>query len=218
MPNAVIDMDGLRQAWPSPPGDRFNLTMALRNLRPVARNYFDAGAVRIVLAGVIETQVDRDRYPAALGVPLTVCRLRVDLPVIRARLARRHEVESGALQWHLDRSRSAGTVSPQKCSARIVTRFWPSATSCPFSTTRAPNGSPPFETFCVASSIARAIQRASASSTRSAAVSVAVMRTGPIRHCSKGRRIGKEPESRTCRGHLHSLRPPRRVHPARGHG
>jgi adenylylsulfate kinase len=104
VPHAVIDLDWLRRSWPSPAGDRFNLAMELRNLRPVADNYLDAGAERIVLAGVVETLADRDRYQPALGVPLSVCRLRVDLPVVRARLARRHEGEGAELQWHLDRS------------------------------------------------------------------------------------------------------------------
>ena len=80
VPNAVIDLDWLRRSWPSPEGDRFNVAVALRNLRSVARNYRDAGAVRIVLAGVIETRVDRDRHEDALGIPLAVCRLCVDLP------------------------------------------------------------------------------------------------------------------------------------------
>ena len=76
VPNAVIDLDWLRQSWPSPTGDRFNLAMTLRNLRSVASNYRDAGVVRIVLAGVIETRVDRHRHQDALEVPLSVCRLR----------------------------------------------------------------------------------------------------------------------------------------------
>jgi adenylylsulfate kinase len=104
VPNAVIDLDWLRRSWPSPAGDRFNVAMALRNLRSVAGNYRDAGAVRIVLAGVIETKVGRDRHEDALGVPLSVCRLRVDLPLVRARLAQRHEGEGAVLQWHLARS------------------------------------------------------------------------------------------------------------------
>lgn len=101
--NAVIDLDWLRRAWPSPAGDPYNNGLGLRNLRPVARNFFEAGAVRIVLAGVIETRVDRDRHQDALGVPLSVCRLQVDLPLVRARLAQRHE-GGAVLQWHLDRS------------------------------------------------------------------------------------------------------------------
>ena len=104
VPNAVTDLDWLRRSWPSPAGDRFNLAMELRNLRAMARNYLDGGAGRIILAGVIETQIEREHHLDALGVPLAVCRLRVDLPVVRARLARRHKGESAALHWHLDRS------------------------------------------------------------------------------------------------------------------
>jgi hypothetical protein len=104
VPHAVIDLDWLRRAWPSPAGDRFNFTVELLNVRAVVRNYLDAGAVRIVLAGVIETQPQRERLLDAVGVPLAVCRLRLDLPVVRTRLARRHEGEDAALRWHLDRS------------------------------------------------------------------------------------------------------------------
>jgi hypothetical protein len=110
VPNAVIDLDWLRRSWPSPDGDRFNVAMALRNLSSVARNYRDAGTVRIVLAGVIETRVERDRHEDALGVPLSVCRLRVDLPLVRARLAQRHEGEGAVLQWHLVRSGELDTI------------------------------------------------------------------------------------------------------------
>jgi adenylylsulfate kinase len=102
--NAVIDLDWLRRFWPGPADDPYNLALGLRNLRPMARNYVDAGAVRIVLAGVIETRVHRDLHQDALGMPLSVCRLRVDLPVIRARLAQRHEGEGAVRQWHLDRA------------------------------------------------------------------------------------------------------------------
>jgi hypothetical protein len=84
--------------------------MALRNLRSVARNYQDAGAVRIVLAGVIETRNGRDRHEDALGVPLSVCRLRVDLGLMRAMLAQRHEGEGAVLQRYLARSGELDTV------------------------------------------------------------------------------------------------------------
>lgn len=110
VPHAVIDLDDLRRAWPNPPGDRFNVAIAVANLRAVAGNYLDAGAARIVLAGVIETQADRDGYQDALGIPLAVCRLRVDLPLVQARLTRRHEGDSSALRWHLDRSTELDTI------------------------------------------------------------------------------------------------------------
>ena len=131
VPNAVIDLDWLRRSWPSPAGDRFNVAMALRNLRSVARNYRDAGAVRIVLAGVIETKVERDRHEDALGVPLSMCRLRVDLPLVRARLAQRHEGEGAVLQWHLARSGELDAI----LEAAVIEDFTVSATDLSISST-----------------------------------------------------------------------------------
>jgi adenylylsulfate kinase-like enzyme len=102
--NAVLDVDWLRRAWPCPPGDPFNNGIALRNVRAVARNYVEAGVLRLVLASVVESRAERDAYQAALGVPLTVCRLRVDLSTVRQRLVRRHENDVSGLRWHLNRS------------------------------------------------------------------------------------------------------------------
>jgi adenylylsulfate kinase len=104
IPNAVIDLDWLRRSWPSPPGDPFNSAITLRNLRAVAANFLSVGAQRLVLAGVIESRTERDVHQAAVGVPLTVCRLQVDRPALRERLQRRHQDNPTALQWFLDRS------------------------------------------------------------------------------------------------------------------
>jgi adenylylsulfate kinase len=104
VPNAVIDVDGLRQAWPCPAGDRFNLALAMRNLACVSANHVDAGSVRLVLASVLETQSDRTAHEQALGMPVVVCRLRAKLPVVRDRLVRRHQDDNDALEWHLNRA------------------------------------------------------------------------------------------------------------------
>ena len=102
--NAVIDLDWLRRTWPSPPGDPFNVAMTVRNLRSVAGNYLGSGTERLVLAGVVETAAQRERFREALNVPMVVCRLLVELPVIHARLACRHTKEETALRWHLSRA------------------------------------------------------------------------------------------------------------------
>ncbi|MCC3769538.1 hypothetical protein [Streptomyces sp. UNOC14_S4] len=106
MPHAVMDLDRLCQSWPAPEGDPFNFALLLRNLRALTANYLDAGIERFVLAGVAETVVERDHYRAALGMPLTVCRLTADLPVVHDRLKRRHETDSDpeSLPWHLERA------------------------------------------------------------------------------------------------------------------
>jgi adenylylsulfate kinase len=105
IPHGVVDLDWLARYWPSTTDDPFNLAMELRNLRSVARNYLDAGADRLVLAGVVESRADRARYAEAIGVDLAVCRLTADLAVIRQRLIQRHgSGDDDGLRWHLQRS------------------------------------------------------------------------------------------------------------------
>ncbi|MBP2034368.1 hypothetical protein [Streptomyces avidinii] len=85
VPHAVLDLDWLRQFWPSPPDDRFTFDMLLRNLRnlrSIAGNYLDAGATSLVLAGVIEQQDGRKQLAHPIGVDLTVCRLWAELLVV----------------------------------------------------------------------------------------------------------------------------------------
>ncbi len=104
VPNAVVDVDWLRAAWPAPAGDPFNGALGLRNLAAVTANYLDAGAVRLVLAGVLETADDRDAHATALGMPLDVVRLVADPDVVRDRLLRRHHDEDEGRRWHLRRA------------------------------------------------------------------------------------------------------------------
>lgn len=139
VPHAVIDVDWLRRSWPSPAGDPFNSAITLRNLAAVARNFLADGAERLVLAGVIESRDERDRYARALGVPLTVCWIRTGLATVRARLHRRHEHDDG-LDWHLRRSGELdavleaaavhdytvdGTAGDPRAVAAAVLKGWP---------------------------------------------------------------------------------------------
>ena len=103
--HAVIDLDQVRLLQPAPPGDPFSHDVELANLRDLARNYRAAGAVRLILAGVVEDAREVPRYVAALGGshPL-LCRLTVDLEVVHARLRARHRDDPAALAWHLDRT------------------------------------------------------------------------------------------------------------------
>jgi adenylylsulfate kinase len=104
IPNAVIDVDWLRRAWPAPPGDRFHGALTLRNLEAVTSNFVAAGTQRLILAGVIESRSERFAYGKALSMPLSVCRLRVPLSTIHTRLRRRHALDPAALTWHVNRS------------------------------------------------------------------------------------------------------------------
>lgn len=107
---AVIDLDGLRQAWPSPPGDRFHLELALANLRDLAVNTRDAGLDRLVLSGVVESARDKARYAEAVGGALVQVRLRARGDQVSAQLHDRHVDDPEGLAWHLARAVELDTV------------------------------------------------------------------------------------------------------------
>lgn len=104
VPHAVVDLDELRRSWPAPPGDPFQQDLELENLRAVAAVYRRRGAVRLVLAGVLEDREARARYAEAVGTPLVVCRLRLDVPAVRDRLDARHAGYPSVLAWHRHRA------------------------------------------------------------------------------------------------------------------
>lgn len=102
-PYAIIDLDWLRNAWPSPRDDPFHTELELANLAAVTRNFVRAGAERLILAGVMESASDRRRYAETLGLPLTICRLVVPLPILHERLTARHP-PGDERDWHLARA------------------------------------------------------------------------------------------------------------------
>lgn len=103
--HAVVDLDEIRLLRPPPPDDRFAHEVELANLRDLARNFRAAGAVRLVLAGVVEDAREVPRYVEALGGGrLLLGRLAVDPAVVRDRLRSRHHDDPDALAWHLDRT------------------------------------------------------------------------------------------------------------------
>ncbi len=101
--HALLDLDWLRYAYPPPPDDPFNSELELKNLAAVVDNYRRAGVDRLVIAGVIENRAMRSRYESVLGMPLTVCRLRIVPARLRERLILRHPPGEDRT-WHLNRS------------------------------------------------------------------------------------------------------------------
>jgi len=69
----------------------------------VASNFRDAGAEILLLAGVIEAVAVRRRYEAALGMPVTVCRLVISRSRLRDRIVARHPA-GAEREWHLART------------------------------------------------------------------------------------------------------------------
>ena len=101
--HACVDMDGLRDAWPAPPDDRFNSALGLRNLAAIWRNFHEAGAERLILADVVEQRSDLDSYREAVpGADVLLVRLRASVATLQGRIERR---EAGVgRDWHLHRA------------------------------------------------------------------------------------------------------------------
>ncbi|MBT2501066.1 AAA family ATPase [Curtobacterium sp. ISL-83] len=119
VPHAVIDLDELRRCWPAPPDDQFNTALEAENLRSVAANYRRAGAMRLVVAGVVEGAGALQRYSEALGFPVVLVRLRVDLCLVRERLVERHE-PGEERDWYLNRSGQLDGILDEENAASIT--------------------------------------------------------------------------------------------------
>lgn len=93
-----------------------------RNLASLASNYVDAGARTIVIAGVIQTNDQLDRYSAALGTTPHLVRIVAPLDVIEQRLHTRHgPSDQSGLSWHLERaSELNNTLDRSDLSMRTV--------------------------------------------------------------------------------------------------
>ena len=103
IPHAGVDLDALTECWPSPPDDPFNTRVMLKNLACVWSTYRQAGAQRLVMAGVLEYREELDGYRQAIpGLLPVVCRLVASTATLRERL-RQREIGSG-LAWHLRRA------------------------------------------------------------------------------------------------------------------
>lgn len=101
--HGFIDVDAIRWCHPSPPHDPFNMKLGLRNLAAVAANYRDAGAERLILSDVVETQEDKSNLAAALpDAVMKVVRLKAEIPTLHQRLEKRETGES--LEWHKHRA------------------------------------------------------------------------------------------------------------------
>lgn len=101
--HACVDLDTLRWHYPPLPGDRFSVRLAMKNLAAIWVNYQDYGASRLIVADVIETCDELDRYRTGIpGAEIFVVRLRASLETLAQRV-RRREIGSG-LEWHLARA------------------------------------------------------------------------------------------------------------------
>lgn len=94
VPNAVIDMDGLRWAYPRPTDDPFNARLGLQNLKAIWPNYVAFGVQRVIFPYVFESREEIEGLRQAVHCTSWLAvRLTAATAVLHARLAKR---ESGA--------------------------------------------------------------------------------------------------------------------------
>jgi len=104
LPFAAVDLDNLSWCYPSPSGDdRFRSGLTFKNLAAVWRNFEDAGARRLVIARVVESRDELDRYRAAVpGAEITLVRLGASDVTLHERVGKR-EIGLGH-EWHARRA------------------------------------------------------------------------------------------------------------------
>lgn len=107
MPHAVVDIDALGASWP--PRGAFNQVVVMKNLTSVWQNFYEAGAERLVVSGVVETRGDVESYERAVpGAKITVCRLIASQSTREAKVRAREQGSS--LEWHLNWTSELETI------------------------------------------------------------------------------------------------------------
>jgi hypothetical protein len=132
--HALIDLDWLGQVYPPPdPGDPFDLSLSIRNLRAIWPNLRTAGAERLVLAATLtnedELQMLRDALPE---VEWRVVRIVASPAAVAERisarekgglledfLARTDELAAEIASAELEES-TVSNRSPQDAAAEVI--------------------------------------------------------------------------------------------------
>lgn len=86
---AFVDMDMMGAAWPAPDDDPHQSLLRARNLGAVWANYQAAGSRRLILADVVEAEVDRQRLSTAIAAPVVVCALVASPEALVSRISGR---------------------------------------------------------------------------------------------------------------------------------
>ena len=101
---SLMDVDWFHRSWPPGTDDPENVLIEADNMAAVWKNYLRTGPRQLVVAGVIASNRDRQRYEQVFTLPVRSIRLVASTRVVEARLRRRYsEHQSRALSWHLER-------------------------------------------------------------------------------------------------------------------
>lgn len=101
-PFSLMDVDWFHRSWP--PAEQDNALIEAQNIAAVWKGYRSVGLRQLVMCGVISTAAARERYEAAVELPVRMIRLTADADVTRKRLRGRYSPsQQPALEWHLER-------------------------------------------------------------------------------------------------------------------
>jgi adenylylsulfate kinase-like enzyme len=102
--HAVIDLDFVRQVYPAPPSDPFQMAVGFKNLAAVWANYRAAGARCLIIPSVMESTDDFEKIAKAIpAAAVFIVRLTAPLEVNHARI-RGRETTPESMAWHLNRA------------------------------------------------------------------------------------------------------------------
>ena len=103
VPHASVDFDALTAWFPRPDDDPWGTNVGLQNLAALWTSYSRAGAVRLLIAAVVESRSELAGYARAVpGAELRVVRLRAHPDTLQARVRRRGQ--GLGMEWHLRRA------------------------------------------------------------------------------------------------------------------
>jgi hypothetical protein len=101
---SLMDVDWFHRSWPPAADDPRNVLTEAENMAAVWGNYLRAGPRQLVVAGVLTSGRDRERYQETFALPVRSVRLVASAASTEARLRRRYsEQQSSSLAWHLER-------------------------------------------------------------------------------------------------------------------
>lgn len=101
---SLMDVDWFHRSWPPAEDDPENVRTGAANMAAVWENYRGTGPRQPVVAGVIASERDRQRYEKVFALPVRSARLLAGKAVTEARLRRRYDKHQyRALDWHLQR-------------------------------------------------------------------------------------------------------------------
>ena len=116
-PFSLMDVDWYHRSWPPAEDDPGNVVTEAVNMAAVWSNYRKTGARQPVVAGVVTSTADRNRYERVFNLPVRLVRLVAGPLVTEARLRRRYtEHQHPALSWHL---RGYGALHEQLAQADL---------------------------------------------------------------------------------------------------